>query len=226
MATSKHDGKKPWLFLIFVLIFALMIFVLLQNLNFQNGENLEQLRKVEVKEYQGKNLDSIVDVRDVSIEGPQYINISQYHLELSGLVENPKNYTYDEVLSHKKYSKVVELHCTEGWSASVLWEGVLLKDLFNEAIIKNQTNTVIFYSSDGYTTSLPLDYIISRNIILAYKINNVTLVPERGFPFELVAEDKFGYKWIKWVTKIELSDNPNYLGYWETRGYSNSGDLN
>jgi hypothetical protein len=35
-----------------------------------------------------------------------------------------------------------------------------------------------------------------------------------------------GYKWIKWIEKIELTDNPNYRGYWEQRGYSNSGDLN
>jgi DMSO/TMAO reductase YedYZ molybdopterin-dependent catalytic subunit len=42
----------------------------------------------------------------------------------------------------------------------------------------------------------------------------------------LVAEDKWGYKWIKWVTEIRLSDDPTYRGYWESRGYSNSGDLN
>jgi DMSO/TMAO reductase YedYZ molybdopterin-dependent catalytic subunit len=40
-----------------------------------------------------------------------------------------------------------------------------------------------------------------------------------------VAEDKWGYKWIKWIDEIELSDNPDYHGYWEQRGYSNSGNL-
>ena len=39
------------------------------------------------------------------------------------------------------------------------------------------------------------------------KMNNVTIPPERGFPFMLVAESKWGYKWIKWVTKIEVSNN-------------------
>ncbi|MCU0631124.1 MAG: molybdopterin-dependent oxidoreductase, partial [Methanoregulaceae archaeon] len=55
-------------------------------------------------------------------------------------------------------------------------------------------------------------------------MNNVTLPEDRGYPFQLVAEDKWGYKWIKWVTKIELSDNPSYRGYWEQRGYSIGGD--
>jgi DMSO/TMAO reductase YedYZ molybdopterin-dependent catalytic subunit len=60
---------------------------------------------------------------------------------------------------------------------------------------------------------------------MAYKMNNVTLPIERGFPFQLVAESKWGYKWIKWITEIEFSSNESYEGYWEQRGYSNSANL-
>ena len=54
----------------------------------------------------------------------------------------------------------------------------------------------------------------------------VVLPPNREFPFELVAEDKWGYKWIRWITKIELSRDENYRGFWESRGYSNDADIN
>jgi len=208
-----------------VIILILLIALIVGCTSQENSSQLKALSSIEIKEYQGQKLDSMVDVRDVSIDGPQYININTYRLEVTGLVDTPKKYTYDEVLSHQKYSKVVTLHCTEGWSATVLWEGVLLKDLFDEVKVKPEANTVIFYAVDGYTTSLPLDYVLKNNIILADKINNVTLVPERGYPFELVAENKLGYKWIKWVTKIELSSNSSYQGYWESNGYSNSGDI-
>jgi DMSO/TMAO reductase YedYZ molybdopterin-dependent catalytic subunit len=66
---------------------------------------------------------------------------------------------------------------------------------------------------------------MNNDILLAYKMNNVTLPPERGFPFQVVAEDKWGYKWVKWVTKIEISGDPNYKGYWESNGYDNNGDI-
>jgi DMSO/TMAO reductase YedYZ molybdopterin-dependent catalytic subunit len=56
-------------------------------------------------------------------------------------------------------------------------------------------------------------------------MNDVTLPPERGFPFQLVAKNKWGYKWIKWITDIQLSSDESYEGFWESRGYSNSGDL-
>jgi DMSO/TMAO reductase YedYZ molybdopterin-dependent catalytic subunit len=57
-------------------------------------------------------------------------------------------------------------------------------------------------------------------------MNNLTLPSERGFPFQLVAEDRWGYKWVKWITDIEISDNEDYEGFWESRGYSNTGNLN
>jgi len=84
---------------------------------------------------------------------------------------------------------------------------------------------VILYSIDGYTTSLPVEYLLKNNIILAYKINGITLPKEIGFPFQLVAEGKWGYKWARWINKIELSSDINFRGFWESRGYSNEGDL-
>jgi DMSO/TMAO reductase YedYZ molybdopterin-dependent catalytic subunit len=102
---------------------------------------------------------------------------------------------------------------------------VLVKDLLLEASYLSSAKVVIFHAYDGYTTSLPIDYIMNNDIIMAYKMNKITLPPERGFPFQLVAESKWGYKWIKWITEIELSDDINYQGFWESRGYSDSGDL-
>ncbi len=120
--------------------------------------------------------------------------------------------------------EVVTLDCVEGWSADTLWEGVLIRDLIERAGPSASADTVIFRAVDGYSTSLPLEYLMENEILLAYSMNDVELPPERGFPFQLVAEDKWGYRWIKWVESIELSDDPTFRGYWESRGYSNSGD--
>ncbi|MBW2971907.1 molybdopterin-dependent oxidoreductase [Candidatus Woesearchaeota archaeon] len=186
---------------------------------------VKQLGEVEILEYQGEKLGSASDFRDNSIKGVQRVDGETYRLEVSGLVDLPQSMTYDEVVSRQKYSKVITLFCVEGWDVKVFWEGVLVKDLVDAAGAKPEANTVIFHAADGYTTALPLGYILDNNIMLAYKMNNVTLPQENGFPFQLVAEDKWGYKWIKWVTKIELSDNPDYKGYWEQRGWDNDADL-
>ena len=188
--------------------------------------DLQELTKIEVTEYEGKDLSSLTDFRENSIKGPQYINTDVYTLTIDGLVEQPNSLTYDEVLDNQKYTKVVTLHCVEGWSVDILWEGILLADLFEAVDIQESADTVIFHSEDGYSTALPLQTIMDRQLMIAYKMNGVVLPPERGFPFQLVAEDKLGYKWIKWITRIELSDDANYKGYWEQRGFDIEADVN
>ena len=184
----------------------------------------QNLKSVEIKEYNGTKLGSMTDFVENSINGPQSVNISTYRLSVDGLVANPQHYTYSEVLGHRSFLKVTTLDCVEGWSVKVLWHGVLVSDLVDEAKPSPGANTVIFHAYDGYTTSLPLQYVRDKKILLAYKINNVTLPPANGYPFQLVAEDKWGYKWIRWVDEIRVSNDSSYKGYWESRGYSNDGD--
>ena len=199
-------------------------FVLLNNSSSSGGST--SLPAVEVRSYEGKDLSSINAFRENSIKGPQHISESEYRLTITGLTNSTDIYTYSEVLGkYPHYTKLVTLFCVEGWDATILWEGVQVRDLITKAGPDPRANTVVFTAHDGYTTSFPLDYLMNRDIIMAYKMNNVTLPAERGYPFELVAEDKWGYKWVKWIEKIELTADPGYKGYWELRGYSNSGDL-
>jgi DMSO/TMAO reductase YedYZ molybdopterin-dependent catalytic subunit len=182
---------------------------------------------VEIREFHGAKLSSMTDFRENSIKGPQAVDRDTYRLAITGLVENATELSYQEIIDGFPHEqKVVTLHCVEGWDVTVLYEGVRVSDLIALAKPSKKANTVIFKAGDGYTTSLPLDYIRNRQIILGYRMNGVELPKERGFPFQLVAEDRWGYKWIKWVTGIELSDDPYYRGYWEQRGFALSGELN
>ena len=215
--------------LVIVVIVALvaLVFLVPASRTGQEAGDPVPLAPVEVRSYQGEDLSSVNDFRENSIKGPRHIDISAYRITVTGLTNRTVTYSYDDVLNKfPHYSKVVTLFCVEGWDATILWEGVLVRDLLADAGVSPQANTVILTASDGYTTSFPLAYFTERDIIMAYRMNNVTLPAERGYPFQLVAEDKWGYKWIKWIEKIELTDDPTYRGYWEQRGYSNTGDLN
>lgn len=211
--------------ILFVVLSVVLVAIIAFGVNIGCSQT-EVLAPNEIREYEGADLSSINDFRENSIKGPQEINVDSYMLRITGLVKNSTNYTYDEVLNtYQHYKKVVTLDCVEGWSVTILWEGLLLSELLTEAEPLADAEVVIFHAYDGYTTSLPIDYIVDNDILIAYKMNDVVLPPERGFPFQLVAESKWGYKWIKWITEIELSDDVDYRGYWESRGYSNSADL-
>jgi DMSO/TMAO reductase YedYZ molybdopterin-dependent catalytic subunit len=226
-------GKKLGaIIILFILLSALMLSCS-EGVGTYQGETekselneARELESVEIREYEGEKLSSVYDFRNNAIRGTQHIDIDSYMLNISGLVSSPQSYDYDQIINnYQNYKKVVELNCVEGWSATVLWEGLLLRELLSEAKPLPEAKTVIFHASDDYTTSFPIEYIMDNDIIMAYKMNGYPLIPERGYPFTLVAENKWGYKWIKWITKIELSDDVNYKGFWESGGYSNSGDL-
>jgi len=204
-----------------------LILLAISGCQFNNDmEEDNDLETVEIREYEGVDLSSVDAFRENSIKGPQAIDIESYSLSITGLCQEPKSYTYDKVIdSYTNYKKVSKLHCVEGWSVTILWEGVLVRELIEKSKPLPEARVVIFHAYDGYTTSFPIEYIMDNDILLAHKMNELTLPVERGFPFHLVAEIKWGYKWIKWVTKIELSNDVNYEGYWESRGYSNIGDL-
>jgi len=179
----------------------------------------------EVREYRGAKLSSVDDFRENSIKGPQYVDEASYRLAVTGLVTTPLELTYAQVLKRQTYDKVVRLNCVEGWSVDIWWEGVLVSDLLDAAGAQPDAKVVIFRAADGYSSSLPISYLRENDILLAAKMNGVKLPPERGFPFQLVAEDKWGYKWVKWIEQLEVSSDASYRGYWEQRGYSNDGSL-
>jgi DMSO/TMAO reductase YedYZ molybdopterin-dependent catalytic subunit len=205
-----------------VVLGIMLLLLVILGVYYYVADQPKRLYPGEIRDYLGQNLASIADVQENAIRGNQFINTSTYRLEITGSVNKTVEYTYEQIINFQKYQKVVTLYCVEGWSAKILWEGFLVNDLLKEAGVNSSAVGAIFYASDGYSTELPLDYITNNNIILAYKMNGLMIPPERGFPFELVAESQYGYKWIKWVTKIELTDNPDYLGWWESRGWPNN----
>lgn len=186
---------------------------------------LERYGETEIREYEGVRLDPAVGPRDNSISGIQHVDIDAYRLAVTGLVDNALNLTYGETKAYPAYQRIITLHCVEGWDATILWKGIKLADLFADAGVSPEAKVAIFKCIDGYTTSMPLETIKERDMLLAYEANRKALPPAMGYPFIVVAEDKLGYKWARWVTEINLSDDENYQGYWEGYGYSNDAEV-
>jgi DMSO/TMAO reductase YedYZ molybdopterin-dependent catalytic subunit len=180
--------------------------------------------ETEATEYMGIKLTPISEQGNNAIIGTRFIDKDSYRLQIDGMVERPANLTFDQITNYTPVSKVVNLNCVEGWSFTAKWTGVPVKTLLDGTGIKENATNVIFYSADGYSTSHDLKYLIDNNIMLAYRLNDIILPPDRGFPLQLVAESKYGYKWAKWIVHIELV-NSSYKGYWESRGYNNKGDF-
>jgi DMSO/TMAO reductase YedYZ molybdopterin-dependent catalytic subunit len=181
------------------------------------------LPEIEAGVFQGVTLTPISQQGNNAIEGTQVIDRDSYRLVITGLVERNITLTYSDLLTRPAYSSVVYMPCVEGWGFYAKWTGFRVSDLLDAAGVTKGGDYIVFYCSDGYSTGLPLNYLIDKHTLLAYGLNDMTLPADRGFPLQLVAESKYGYKWAKWIVRIEVVKG-EVKGYWESRGYSNSGD--
>ena len=183
--------------------------------------------ETEATEYLGVKLTPIAKQKNNALKGTQYIDRNTYRLTVDGDVATPLSLTYDDLAALPQESRLVELHCVEGWSFTAKWTGPTIASILDMAKAAPTAKTVIFHTVDDDTgySSLNLQYILDQNVIIALRLNDVTLPAERGFPFQVVAEGKFGYKWAKWVDRIELSAG-DFMGYWEKYGYNNNADIN
>jgi len=183
--------------------------------------------EIEATEFMGRALTPINQQRNAALKGTQSIDRDSYRLVVDGMVENPLSLSYADLLAYPQVSKLMDLDCVEGWSFIAKWTGPALPAILEQARVKPEAVVIIFHTADvpeGYT-SLELGYIREKNIILALRLNDITLPEDRGFPLQLVAESKFGYKWAKWITRMEISSNTSFRGYWEQVGYSNNADV-
>ena len=144
-----------------------------------------------------------------------------WQLTVDGLVENPLNLSGAEILAMPASTVDAALVCVD-FPGKILmqgnWTGIKLRTLLDEAKPLPSAIKVAFFAADGYCTDLTVETAMHDDIILAYENENASLSDLR-----LVVPGKWGYKWISQLTRIELVDY-NFLGRWESSGYSDEAD--
>lgn len=171
--------------------------------------------ETEAAEFMGQPLTPLDRQNIAAKNGVQYIDKATYRLTVDGLVEHPLGLSYADLLAFRQKSRLMVLDCVEGWQFTAKWTGPALRDILNAAGVRPEARYAIFHSADRpqVYSALDLKYIYDNNIILALKDNDITLSPERGFPFRVAAIGKPGNEWAKWVTRIELATDTAFRGF-------------
>jgi sulfane dehydrogenase subunit SoxC len=154
-------------------------------------------------------------------------------LRILGAVGNPVNITYSEFQQLPMVSVEASVICvgsppeTPGLNRFVVytfnWTGVRLSDIL--ALVEPTEDAVDIKFGDLtlYSSSIPLDEI-RDDMILAIYADGETLNRDQGYPFRAVLPCYWGYKWVKYVEYIEITDF-DHLGYWESHGYPDDGRI-
>lgn len=143
-------------------------------------------------------------------------------LTVTGLVDHPLNLTLNELAAMPTATVNAAIICVDSPNQVLeqgYWVGVKLSTLLQTAGISTDAVKIGFFASDGYSTDLNVQTAMRSDVILAYQKDNQALSGLR-----LVVPGNWGYKWINQVTSIVVF-NYDYLGHWESQGYSDDGTM-
>jgi len=147
-----------------------------------------------------------------------------WNLIIYGEVKKPLSFSWDDLLKMPSIVKTSDFHCVEGWTVlNNQWKGISFRTLVEQAKPGDSAKYVTFECDDGYTTSMPITDLLGEEVLLAYKLQDTYLEPQRGGPLRLIVPSKYAYKSAMWVRKVKFTSLQE-LGYWESKGYSNTAD--
>lgn len=149
------------------------------------------------------------------------ISRAEYRLQVSGLVDRRLELGFDDLLERPVVGMTKDFQCVTGWRVpDVEWSGVRVADLIDEAVVDDAATHVRFTSHDGiYTTTLTLEQARRDDVIVATSMLGGDIIRDHGGPVRLYVAPMYGYKSLKWLAGIEVTDRPEPEGYWEERGY-------
>ena len=100
---------------------------------------------------------------------------------------------------------------------------MLRQDLAARLVLKPGAKHVLQHAYGGYTTNLPLQWMLEEDVLLAHRFNGEALPREHGGPVRVFTPKRYAWKGAKWINALEFlaHDKP---GFWEQNGYNNTAD--
>ena len=168
---------------------------------------------------------------DTALVVPQ-LSKDSWRLKIGGMVDNPMELTFDDLLARPQVERFITLSCVSNpiggdLVGNALWQGVLLRDILEEAGVQPEATQIVSRSIDDWTAGTPTEIVMDgRDAMLAIAMNGEPLPARHGYPVRMVVPGLYGYvSATKWVTQIELTRWEDYDAYWIPRGWSKEGPI-
>lgn len=148
---------------------------------------------------------------------------AEWRLVVNGFVQHSLNLTLSELRTMPKITVNATLYCVDSPITPIAkgnWTGVRLGLVLEKAEVSTEAVKIAFYAKDNYSTDLTVQTAMKNDIIVAYEKDGTPLAEK----LRLVVPGKWGYKWISQLTYIEAT-NHDFLGTFESQGYSDKADI-
>ena len=131
---------------------------------------------------------------------------ADWKLQIEGSVAKPGAYSLADLQKFPSRTQITRHTCEEGWTAIAEWNGVQLSRVLQAAGILPGARFVNFYSYDGFNDSIDMLDAFHIQTILAYGMNGRNLPIQHGAPLRVIVEKQIGYKSVKYLQRIVVTD--------------------
>lgn len=151
------------------------------------------------------------------------VDAAVWRLEITGLVQNLRSYKLQDLRAMTPVNQETTIMCISngldaGLMSNAMWRGVPMATLLEPAGPLPQAKKVRLHGVDNYTDTFPFEKAMESTTLVAYEMNGETLADRHGFPARVLVPGYFGEKHVKWVTRIEVTDE-NAAGFYEKQGW-------
>jgi DMSO/TMAO reductase YedYZ molybdopterin-dependent catalytic subunit len=151
---------------------------------------------------------------------------ADWSLSIDGMVDRPLTLSLAELKSYPSRSQITHLACEEGWSFIAQWTGVPLSHILDLAGASPQAKYVFYFSTQPrWWDSVDMADALHPQTLVTYGMNGGDLPTGHGGPLRLRVPRQLGYKSVKYITRLTVTDSTKGFGkgmgsYAAERGYS------
>jgi DMSO/TMAO reductase YedYZ molybdopterin-dependent catalytic subunit len=137
---------------------------------------------------------------------------ADWRLTIDGLVARPRTFSLAELKDLPSRSQITHQACEEGWSFIAEWTGVPLSHVLELVGMLPHAKYVFFFTFDNWWDSLDMDDALHLQTLLAYAMNGPEMPIDHGAPLRLKVPRQLGYKNLKYLSKITVTDSAKGIG--------------
>ncbi len=136
-----------------------------------------------------------------------------WRLSVGGMVSRPGSYSVSDIKALPQRSQITHLACEEGWSYIAEWIGAPLSHVLEQAGVQPQARFVFYHSfQKDWWDSMDMAEAMHPQTLIAYGMNGGELSRPFGGPLRMRVPRQLGYKSVKYVTRITVTDDPKRFG--------------
>jgi DMSO/TMAO reductase YedYZ molybdopterin-dependent catalytic subunit len=139
-------------------------------------------------------------------------DFKDWRIPIDGMVAQPNSFSVDELKRMPMSSQITHQACEEGWSFIAEWHGVQLSHVLNLVGMSAKAKYVVVYAYDGNWDSLDMADAYHPQTFLTYGLNGNELPTRHGAPLRLKVARQLGYKSVKFLSRITVTDSLKNIG--------------